>query len=93
MEKIEKHELLCKQLHAIYKLKNTAYGDSFGKSFEDWGIAAAAIRLSDKWNRFMNLAKHPEVDSGDEAITDTLVDLANYALMTVIELEFKKYDE
>lgn len=87
MNKIQRHEELCKQIHEVYVQKNAAYGDSFGKSFEDWGIAAAAIRLSDKWNRFVNLAKHPEVDNGDESIADTLTDMANYALMTVMELE------
>ena len=87
MDKIKRHEEICKSLHDIYKAKNLAYGDSFGRSFNDWGISAAAIRITDKFNRFINLAKHPDVDIGDEAITDTLIDLANYALMTVMELE------
>lgn len=87
MTKIEKHEELCKRIHETYIKKNTAYGDSFGHSFGDWGIAAAAIRISDKFNRFVNLSKHPDIDKGDEAITDTLLDMANYCLMTIIELE------
>lgn len=90
MDKIKRHEELCKHIHEVYKAKNLAYGDSFGRSFDDWGIPAAAIRITDKFNRFINLAKHPEIDSGDEAITDTLLDMANYAVMTVMELE-KKY--
>lgn len=87
MDKIKRHEELCEKIHEIYKAKNMAYGDSFGRSINDWGISAAAVRISDKVNRFFNLAKNPNVDSGDEAITDTLLDLANYALMTTIELE------
>lgn len=87
MDKIQRHEELCKTIHETYCQKNTAYGDSFGKSFSDWGLASAAVRLSDKYNRFVNLAKNPRVDTGDEAITDTLLDLANYCLMTVMELE------
>ena len=90
MDKIQRHEELCKHIHEVYKAKNLAYGDSFGRSFDDWGIPAAAIRITDKFNRFINLAKHPEIDAGDEAIGDTLLDMANYALMTVMELE-KKY--
>ena len=91
MDKIKKHEELCKQIHDTYIQKNTAYGDSFGRSFGDWGIAACAVRISDKFNRFVNLSKHPDIDKGDEAITDTRVDMANYCLMTIIELE--KQDE
>ena len=87
MDKIKRHEELCKKIHEVYKAKNLAYGDSFGRSVDDWGISAAAVRISDKVNRFFNLAKHPDVDSGDEAITDTLLDLANYAIMTTMELE------
>lgn len=87
MNKIKRHEELCNQIHSTYIQKNTAYGDSFGRSFDDWGIAAAAVRISDKFNRFVNLSKHPDIDKGDEAITDTLIDMANYCLMTVIELE------
>ena len=90
MDKIKRHGDLCNYIHDIYKTKNTAYGDSFGKSYEEWGIPAAAIRITDKFNRFINLAKNPGLDGGDERITDTLLDMANYALMTVIELE-KKY--
>lgn len=89
MDKIKRHEELCQFIHNLYKAKNLAYGDSFGRSFNDWGISAAAIRITDKFNRFINLAKHPEIDSGDEAITDTLLDIANYSLMTVMELEQK----
>ena len=87
MDKIKRHEELCTHIHDIYKAKNLAYGDNFGKSFNDWGVASAAIRITDKFNRFINLAKNPEIDHGDEAITDTLLDLCNYSLMTVMEIE------
>ncbi len=51
------------------------------------------IRLSDKMARIMNLAKTDEVSVGDETITDTLMDLAVYAIITRILYEdFKKYN-
>lgn len=87
MNKVELHGILCDRIHEIYTQKNAAYGDSFGKAFNDWGIISAAIRITDKYNRFINLAKNPKIDNGDESIRDTLLDMANYALMTVIELE------
>ena len=92
LDKIKRHEELCKEIHETYKQKNAAYGDSFGNSFDNWGISAAAIRITDKFNRFINLAKHPEVDAGDESIRDTLLDMANYAMMTIMELEKKDGD-
>jgi len=87
MDKVKRHEELCTKIHEVYKQKNAAYGDSFGKSFANWGITAAMVRMTDKWNRLVNLVKNPDVDHGDEAIQDTALDLANYLLMTVMELE------
>lgn len=87
MDKIKRHAELCEKLQEVYEQKNNAYGDSFGKSFRDWGLAAAAIRITDKYNRFINLAKNPDISSGDESILDTCLDAANYFLMTIIELE------
>ena len=82
----EKHLILCNRLNAIYAQKNKAYGNSFGETFEKLGIISAVTRISDKYNRLVNLATHPDVDKGDEAIEDTLLDMANYCLMTYIEL-------
>ena len=48
-------------------------------------------RMEDKWNRLDNLTLNPEnIQVKDESIEDTLIDLANYCLMTCIELEFAK---
>lgn len=90
MDKLELHKELCDRIHEIYKQKNAAYGDSFGRSFQDWGITACAVRCSDKWNRFCNLAKHPEIDQGDESMIDTCLDMANYMIMTAMELEIER---
>ena len=86
MTKPERHMALCKILNEIYKQKNAAYGDSFHDTFVEEGFAMARIRLTDKLNRFKTLSRNPNVDSADESITDTLLDLANYALMTVLEI-------
>ena len=81
------HSRLCNQLHKIYIAKNIAYGNSFSKTFDDYGIISALVRMSDKWNRINSLASGAKNDVNDESIIDTLLDLANYAIMTVMELE------
>lgn len=45
------------------------------------------IRLGDKFNRFKSLSKGNEWHVKDESIRDTLLDLANYAILTVMELD------
>lgn len=85
MDKVAKHKLICEQLNDIYARKNADYGDSFGKSFKDYGLTMACIRLDDKLNRLKAL-RTADAHVKDESIEDTLLDLANYAIMTVIEL-------
>ncbi len=85
--KIDVHFEICRKLNDTYKRKNQDYGDSFGKSFKKRGIAAAMVRMEDKWNRLDNLTLHPEnIQVKDESIKDTLLDLANYCIMTYMEL-------
>ncbi|MBU5487005.1 DUF1599 domain-containing protein [Clostridium sp. MSJ-8] len=87
MNKVEKHKVICEKLNALYEAKNADYGDSFGKSYKEYGLTVSCIRLEDKLNRLknLNLSKYAKVK--DESIEDTLTDLANYAIMTLIELE------
>ena len=80
------HRDICNRLNEIYAKKNEDYGDSFSKTFLEEGMAMPRIRLSDKLERFKRLSK-AERKVKDENIIDTLLDLANYAIMTVIELE------
>lgn len=84
--KVERHMEVCKLLNDTYRKKNHDYGDSFGKTFRDWGVASAGIRISDKYNRFCSLAKGEQQMVNDEAIEDTLLDLANYCIMTYMEI-------
>ena len=86
MNKVTHHCDVCESLNALYDRKNTDYGDSFSKSFQEYGLTMACIRLEDKLNRLKALTKN-EAQVKDESITDTLMDLANYAIMTIMELE------
>lgn len=84
MDKVAKHEYICKALNALYQIKNADYGDSFGKSYQEYGMTMACIRLEDKLNRLKSLCKK-EAQVKDESLEDTLMDLANYAIMTLVE--------
>lgn len=86
--KIEKHQRICEELNRIYERKNNDYGDSFHISFVEEGMAMARIRLGDKFNRFKTLSRGNTTQQvNDESIRDTLIDLANYAIMTILEME------
>ena len=79
-------------LTEIYQAKNQDYGNSFEKTLDRFGLVASIIRLSDKMNRIKSLSqKKAKVES--ESIEDTLLDLANYAIMTVIWLRKNRINE
>lgn len=94
MNKVERHMDICKGLNGIYEQKNHDYGDSFHDTFVEEGMAMARIRLSDKLNRFKKLSKvGSEQKVNDESIRDTLLDLANYAIMTVMEMDIQEEED
>ena len=86
--KVIRHKALCDEINNLYAKKNHDYGDSFHQTYLEEGMAMPRIRLSDKLNRFKSLSrKLGEQAVKDESIRDTLIDLANYALMTILEME------
>lgn len=95
--KVERHKRTCDMLNDIYRRKNHDYGDSFHDTFVEEGLAMARIRLSDKLNRFKKLSRLKEDDRNqevsDESMRDTLLDLANYAIMTVMEMDIRDQED
>lgn len=87
MSKVEKHKKICDEINALFAKKNHDYGDSFHISFVEEGMSMPRIRLGDKFNRFKTLSRTNKQEVNDESIRDTLIDLANYAIMTILEME------
>ena len=87
MDKIDRLWWLLEQIGNTYRAKNAAYGDSFSKGIEKYGYISALVRMYDKWNRIETLLSGGTNEVKDEAIVDTLQDLACYCLMLRIEIE------
>lgn len=86
MSKAEQFSGIANELACLYAKKDADYGDSFGRSVEKYGIITALTRLSDKFNRAENLILKGNANVR-ESLRDTLLDMAAYAIMTVIEIE------
>ena len=81
MNQIEDFSALLETMKLMYIAKNHDYGNSFEKSCDEYGITAALVRIEDKLNRLKSLRdKDPKVTN--ESIKDTLIDMANYCIMT-----------
>lgn len=85
---ITKFKNITVQMANMYEAKNNDYGNSFSDMFNEFGLTSSIIRLSDKLNRLKSL-NTKEAMVKDESIIDTLMDLANYSIMTIVELENK----
>lgn len=82
--KIEEHGKICDYIKNLYKTKNADYGDSMHPLFEEYGLTAFLVLFGTKINRvktLMNKDSHTY-----ESLEDSLMDLANYALIAITEL-------
>lgn len=83
----------CKAFKAItdemfdtFKAKNHDYSNSFAKLFKECGMTYAYGHLAEKLERVKSLMKDEAKVKG-EGMKDSLLDLANYAILTVMEIE------
>lgn len=82
-DNIEQFMSITQDMTKTYAAKNHDYGNSFEESLDEFGLVASVVRLGDKMNRIKSLIKK-EAQVKDESIKDTLLDMANYAIMTVM---------
>ena len=69
-----------------FEVKNHDYGDSFHKLFEECGMTYAYGHMAEKLERVKSLMKD-EAKVNGESMRDSLLDLANYAILTIMELD------
>ena len=79
-----KFDDVLKEMSSLHGRKNHDYGDAFSKSFGEFGLLSAVVRMSDKMERLKVLCRGEA--RVDESICDTLIDLACYAVMTYVEM-------
>lgn len=82
-DNIEQFMSITNNMAKTYAAKNHDYGNSFEQSLDKFGLVAAVVRIGDKMNRIESLMKK-EAKVKDESIKDTLLDMANYAIMTTM---------
>lgn len=66
-----------------YIKKNHDYGNSFEQSLDKFGLVAGIVRIGDKMNRIETLTTKKALVE-DESIKDTLLDMANYCILTTM---------
>ena len=79
-------EMVAKEMLAIYEKKNADYGNSFSEMIEEFGFVPAIARINDKLKRVKNMVKGQRMNVG-ESLRDNLLDIANYCVITIMELD------
>ena len=77
------------KMFETFKAKNHDYGSSFSNLFKECGMTYAYGHMAEKLERVKSLMKDDAKVKG-ESMKDSLYDLANYAILTIMELEKKE---
>lgn len=86
--KVERHLEIVNRLNTIYGQKNHDYGDAFALLRKEYPNAIL-YRLFDKYQRLKTLKSGATQRVLDESIRDTLLDMANYCILEVIEMDIE----
>ena len=74
------------KMFETFKAKNHDYGSSFSNLFKECGMTYAYGHMAEKLERVKSLMKDDAKVKG-ESMKDSLYDLANYAILNIMELE------
>lgn len=81
---------VLKKMATIHEAKNTDYGNSFELAARMLGRPVVEVllsRMADKLARACNLvSRNGQAAVKEESLADTLLDLANYAVLAVVSL-------
>ena len=90
MDRLGIYQHIISNLEDTYKKKNSDYGNSVGDTYEKFGDISFLTRITDKYNRMVNLVCNSNNvrKVKDEALEDTILDLANYCLLWLVERDY-----
>ena len=90
-EEVAYFENLTNAMVNTFKAKRHDYGPSTRTTWEKFGPMSMLVRMTDKMSRLEQLlSPNAERKVMDESVQDTLLDLANYCLITILEMHTQK---
>lgn len=85
-EDADRFKEITDKMFETFKAKNHDYGSSFSNLFKECGMTYAYGHMAEKLERVKSLMSDEEKVKG-ESMKDSLYDLANYAILTIMEIE------
>lgn len=84
-QEIDMFATITKEMIEVFSKKRHDYGQTSTETYKKFGPISMYLRMYDKMGRLENLFVNGSENLVGEAIEDTLLDLANYAIITIIE--------
>ena len=92
-QEIKVFQELTAQMCDTFAKKRADYGQTTTETFKKFGPVSMLTRMHDKLGRLDNLLVNANATNNvGEAVEDTLLDLANYSIITIIELMKYKHE-
>lgn len=89
MDRLAIYQYILNNLEESYKAKNNDYGNSFADTYEKFGCVSFLVRITDEYNKLLTLCDPNIPEQRVKKIDDTILDLANYCLLWLVEREYK----
>lgn len=86
-KQVEQFKALTGEMIATYSRKNRDYGNSFNRMCKEYGHTYPIIHLDEKLARVKAILLNGDNAVKGETAIDSLLDLACYSLMTIMELQ------
>lgn len=77
---------ILQEMQKLYEKKNHDYGNSFSETIQEFGFTPAIARINDKFKRVKQMVKGEQMQVS-ESMRDNLIDIANYCVLTIIEID------
>lgn len=85
-EEIRVFDGLTRQMSETFAAKRKDYGQTTTETYDRFGPVSMLTRMYDKMGRLENILCKTKENNVGEKVEDTLLDLANYALITILEI-------
>ena len=89
IDRLDIYQYLLNNLEETYKAKNNDYGNSFADTYEKFGCVSFLVRITDEYNKLLTLCDPNIPEQRVKKIDDTILDLANYCLLWLVEREYR----
>lgn len=79
---------IVKEMQETFARKRHDYGQTTEETLKKFGPTSLLVRIYDKFGRLENLlSDEKEMFVKEESIRDTFLDMANYCIISIIELQ------